>query len=88
VHQIAFERLKNAIISAPVLVQPDPKKPYTIEKDSSDVGNGMALYQQGEDGKLHPIAYDSRKLQGPELRYQTHKKELLAIKDAIVKCHQ
>jgi hypothetical protein len=88
VHQIAFERLKNAIISAPVLVQPDPTKPYTVETDSSDVGNGMALYQQGEDGKLHPIAYDGRKLQGPELRYPTHEKELLAIKDAIVKWHQ
>ncbi|TMC16709.1 MAG: DDE-type integrase/transposase/recombinase, partial [Chloroflexi bacterium] len=88
VHQIAFERLKNAITTAPVLVQPDSMKPYTIETDSSDVGNGMALYQQGEDGKLHPIAYDGRKLQGPELRYPTHEKELLAIKDALVKWHQ
>src|SRR4030095_5376865 len=38
-HQAAFERLKNAITSAPVLIQPDSTKPYTIETDSSDFGN-------------------------------------------------
>jgi len=47
-----------------VLVQPDPMKLYTIETDSSDFGNGMALYQEGDDGKLHPIAFDDHKLQG------------------------
>jgi RNase H-like domain found in reverse transcriptase len=57
-HQVAFERLKKAITTAPVLVQPDPQKPYTIETDSSDFGNGMALYQEGDDGKLHHVAFD------------------------------
>ena len=79
VHQVAFERLKNAITSAPVLVQPDPTKPYTIETDSSDFGNGMTLYQEYDDGKLHPVAFDGQKLHGAELRYPTHEKELLAI---------
>jgi hypothetical protein len=87
VHQVAFERLKKAITTAPVLVQPDPTKPYTIETDSSDFGNGMALYQEGDDGKLHPVAFDGRKLHGAELRYPTHEKELLAIKDALQKWH-
>src|SRR5204863_9232326 len=87
VHQVAFERLKNAITSAPVLIQPDPTKPYTIETDSSDFGNGMTLYQEYDDGKLHPVAFDGRKLHGAELRYPTHEKELLAIKDALMKWH-
>ena len=86
-HQAAFERLKNAITTVPVLVQPDPAKPYTIETDSSDFGNGMALCQEGNDGKLHPVAFDGRKLQGAEVRYPTHEKELLAIKDALQKWH-
>src|SRR5436190_24253148 len=30
-HQLAFERLKQALTNAPVLHQPDPPKPYTIE---------------------------------------------------------
>ena len=88
VHQAAFERLKNAVITAPVLIQPDPKKPYTIETDSSDFGNSIALYQESEDRKLHPIAFDGRKLQRAELKYSTHEKELLAIKYALQKWRQ
>src|SRR5437667_4652721 len=86
-HQVAFQRLKQAVTTAPVLVQPNPAKPYTIETDSSDFGLGMALYQQGEDGKLHPVAFDGRKLHGAELKYPTHEKELLAIKNALQKWH-
>jgi hypothetical protein len=86
-HQLAFDRLKQAVMTAPVLVQPDPSKPYTIETDSSDFGNGMALHQCDEDGKLHPVAFDGRKLHGAEIRYPTHEKELLAIKDALLKWH-
>src|SRR5277367_314991 len=82
-HQLAFDRLKNAMTTAPVLIQPDETKPYTIETDSSDFANGMALLQEGEDGKLHPVAFDGRKLHGAELRYPTHEKELLAIKEAL-----
>src|SRR5436309_12344733 len=47
----------------------------------------MTLYQEGDDGKLHPVAFDGRKLHGPELRYPTHEKELMAIKDALHKWH-
>jgi len=39
--------------------------------------------QNGTDGKLHPVAYDDRKLQGAELNYPVHEKELLAIKHAL-----
>src|SRR4030095_12380042 len=85
--QVAFEHLKQAITAAPVLVQPDLTKPYTIETDSFDFGNGMTLSQERDDGKLHPIAFDGRKLHGAELRYPTHEKELLAIKDALQKWH-
>ena len=42
---------------------------YVHVADSSDFGNGMTLYQQGDDGKLHPIVYDGHKLQGAEPRY-------------------
>src|SRR5579859_6115849 len=82
-HQVAFDRLKQAVTSAPILIQPDENKPYTIETDSSDYGNGMTLMQEGEDGKLNPVAFDGRKLHGAELKYPTHEKELLAIKEAL-----
>jgi hypothetical protein len=32
---------------------------------------------------LQPIAFDGRKLQGAELNYPVHEKELLAIKEAL-----
>ena len=82
-HQLAFERLKKALTNAPVLNQPDPTKRYIIETDASDFAVGYVLAQEGEDGKLHPVAFDGRKLKGPELRYPTHEKELLAIKEAL-----
>jgi len=47
----------------------------------------MALYQEGDDGKMHPVAFDGRKLRGAELNYPTHEKELLAIKEALRKWH-
>ena len=80
--------IKNAATSAPVPVQPDTEKPYTIEMDSSDLGDGITLYQEGTDGKLHSIAFDGRKLQDAELHYPMREKELLiAIKDALKKWH-
>jgi hypothetical protein len=84
-YQVAFERLNLAVTTAPVLIQPDETKSYVIETDSSDFGLGIALYQQGKDGKLHPIAFDGWKLQRAELNYPTHEKELLAIKVALEK---
>jgi len=58
---------------------------YTIETDASDFALGYALMQLGDDGLMHPVAFDGRKLHGEELRYPTHEKELLAIKEAIDK---
>ena len=34
---------------------------------------------------MHPVAFDRRKLRGAELRYPIHEKELLAIKEALLK---
>jgi len=83
--EAAFEHMKRAITSAPMLQQIDENKPYVIETDSSDFANGMALYQESDDGKLHPVAFEGRKLHGAELWYPMHEKDLLAIKDALLK---
>ena len=45
--------------------------------------NGMALYQERNDGKLHPVAFDSYKLQGIKVSYLAHEKELLIFKDTF-----
>ena len=79
-HQAAFDSLKQALISAPVLQMPDFSRAFTIEIDASDVGIGAVLTQQG-----HPIAYLSKAL-GPRARaMSTYEKECMAILLAVDK---
>lgn len=81
--QLAFLKLKQALTSEPVLAQADFTKPFVIETDASEGAIGCCLLQVGEDNKMHLVAYDGRKLQGPKLRYPVQEKELLAIKHAV-----
>lgn len=72
--EIAFQTLKNALISAAVLALPEFKKQFTIESDACDVGIGAVLSQQ-----VHPVAFVSRAL-GPRNRsLSVYEKEYLAI---------
>ena len=43
--QIAFDKIKNMLISAPLLVFPDPNKDFIIECDASQTSIGAALSQ-------------------------------------------
>jgi len=54
-------------------------KPFTVETDASDFAPGYSLLQKGDDGIIHPVAFEGRKLKPVEKRYPTHEKELLAI---------
>ncbi len=77
--QAAFDTLKMAFTSAPVLIHPDPAKPFIVETDASDFALGAILFQFGIDGLLHPIAFYSRKLTSAKINYQVYDKELMAI---------
>ena len=81
--QNAFDSLKNAITSSPILVFPDDNKPYKLEADSSDFATGAVLSQEGEDGKWHPVAFLSKSLSSVERNYDIHDKEMLAIIRAL-----
>ena len=48
------------------------------------MGWGAVLHQEGEDGKLHPIAYGSQSLTKAERNYHSGKTEFLALKWAIM----
>ena len=82
--QAAFELLKESLCSEPVLAQPDTSLPFIIETDASDFAIGLSLLQKDPiTNKVHPIAYDGRKLTPAEQKYPIHEKELLAIKHAL-----
>ena len=59
----AFARLKQSVTSTPVLISPDPTKPFHIEANSSDFATGAVLSQvSSEDDKWHPVAFFSKSL--------------------------
>jgi hypothetical protein len=74
----AFELLKTAFSSAPILVHWDPDRPTRVETDASNKAISGILSQQ-VDSRWRPVAYWSRKLSDAELRWATGQKELLAI---------
>ncbi|GLB41131.1 putative retrotransposable element tf2 155 kda protein type 1-like [Lyophyllum shimeji] len=82
--QDAFNALKCAITSQPVLIFPDDDRPFQVEADSSDFATGTVLFQQSpEDGKWHPITFYSKSLNAIERNYEIYDKEMLAIIRAL-----
>jgi hypothetical protein len=82
--QTAFDELKHAVTSQPVLMFADDAHPFRIEADSSDFATGAVLSQQSaEDEKWHPVAFLSKSLNAVERNYKVHDKEMLAIIRAL-----
>ena len=81
--QKSFEKLKLALISAPVMAFPQDKGMYILDTDASGyaIGGVLSQLQVDENGieQERVIAYASRRLQGREQRYCARKRELLAI---------
>lgn len=77
----AFERLKTAISSPPLLQYPDFSKSnkFMLHTDASGIAIGCVL--SNKNGL--PIAYASRPLNSAEKNYPTIEKELLAIVWAV-----
>lgn len=81
--QKAFEDLKKAFTSSPVLIMPDTTKPFRIEADASNFATGAVLSQLGDDGHRHPCAFLSQSFTEAERNYEIYDKELLAIIRAL-----
>lgn len=75
----AFQRLKTAFTTAPILMQFDPDRRTRVETDSSGWATGGVLSQYDDNGVLRPCAFFSRKNSPAECNYPIHDKELLAI---------
>ncbi len=79
----AFNRVKAALTSEPVLRAPDFNSSFLVQTDASDTGVGAVL-SQVQDGEEHPVVYISRKLSTTEQRYAAVEKEALAVKWAVL----
>ena len=79
----AFERLKKAFTTAPVLAQFDPDRETVMETDASGWVTAATLSQYGDDDVLHPCAFFSRKMAPAECNYEIYDKEMLAIIRAL-----
>jgi len=74
----AFEILKKALISAPIVQPPDWNLPFEIMCDASDYAVGAVLGQR-VDKKLNVIQYASKTLDNAQRNYATTEKEFLAV---------
>ncbi|XP_071486350.1 uncharacterized protein [Diadema antillarum] len=82
--QRAFDTLKARLSAPPILHLPNPKLPYILATDASDIGIGAVLMQRIGEGKF-PVAYVSRKLSDAERRYAVIERECLALAWAVKK---
>ena len=74
----AFNALKIQLTNAPVLAYPDYTKPFELYCDASAIGVGATLCQN-IDGKLHPIAFASKKLTSEQQNWNVTNREMFAI---------
>ena len=74
----AFEKLKQNVTSAPVLISPDSTRPFRIEADSSDFATGSIQFRHLKDpgitwpGNGYPPRYPPRR---PQPTRETHCKD-------------
>jgi hypothetical protein len=81
-HQKAFETLRNALITPPILAFPNFDREFIIATDASKYGVGCILKQKDDQGRERVIAYASKLLKGPEQTYPVTERECLALRYA------
>ena len=86
-HDEAFQRVKLALTSPPVLAFFDPNLPVVLQTDASRLfGIGYALLQDHGGGRLRLVQCGSRFLADAETCYATIELEMLAVLWAMSKC--
>lgn len=81
--QTAFDTLRNAFTSSPILALWDPSRPTRIEVDASGFATGGVFLQKLDDNLWHPVAFRSASMQPAERNYEIYDREMLAIIEAL-----
>ncbi|GBG73026.1 hypothetical protein CBR_g12745 [Chara braunii] len=77
--EAAFQALKRALTSAPVLAHPDPTRPFALHTDWQPQAISAMLTQHGANGREHVIEYASKTLSPAQANYEACKGECLAV---------
>ena len=67
--QLAFEALKKALLSAPLLRSPDYSRDFILYLAGSELTIGVILVQEDDKLQDHVVYYLSRALAEPKIRY-------------------
>lgn len=81
----AYQRLKNLLITSPILHIFKPGRKTELHTDASKDGFGAILFQESDDGQLHPVYYMSKKTNPAEEKYSSYELEVLAVVEALKK---
>jgi len=73
-----FRKLKEALVSSPILAMPNDGDPLVLDTDACDVSIGAVL-SQVQNGEERVIAYASRFLSKQERNYCVTRKELQTV---------
>jgi hypothetical protein len=85
--EAAFQTVKEALCTAPILAYPQPRRTFIIDTDASNVGiEGVLSYVQ--HGQERVIAYYSNKMKKAKRNYCVTQRELLAIVRALEHFHK
>lgn len=84
--QEAFDKLKRALTSAPILSYPNNEGLFILDTDASNNGLGAVLSQE-QNGSEKVICYYSKTFSATERRYCVTRRELLAIVKSIKNFH-
>ena len=81
---LAFNKLKDALVSAPIIQAPDWSLPFELMCDASDFAVGAVLGQR-KSSTPSVVYYASKTMNDAQRNYTTTEKEMLAIVFALEK---
>ncbi|GKD50936.1 reverse transcriptase domain-containing protein, partial [Tanacetum coccineum] len=83
----AFDKLKQELTQASIMIKPDWSLPFEIMCDASDYAVGAVLGQR-KDKHFQPIHYASKMMNEAQENYTTTEKELSVVVFAFDKFRQ
>jgi len=77
--QKAFDKLKKKFKEKPILIIPNPTKPFEIFTNASNHTTGAVLTQRNNNGVQHPCFFYSKPLLPVKKQYHILEQEFLTI---------